>query len=270
MNGMWRAGPVAGGGSALRARASSTPPPPMPPARDAHVIWHEVECGAYDADLELWEELAGEHGGSILDLGCGSGRVALHLARRGQAVTALDSDTALVAALRERSVDLPLDAVVGDVRKLELGAEFALVLLPMQLVQLLSGAAERAGCLHGVAAHLVPGGLVALAIVESMPEPVDGAPPLPDTREVDGWVYSSLPVDARVGDDEIRVRRLRQTVSPDGELAEELHEIGLRGLDAATLEGEAESVGLRPAGRRAVPPTVDHVGSTVVLLEKAP
>jgi hypothetical protein len=83
---------------------------------------------------------------------------------------------------------------------------------------------------------------------------------------VDGWVYSSLPIEATVDSGSIRVRRLRQTVSPQGELEEELHEIRLQTLDAATLEGEAEEVGLRPAGRRAIPPTADHVGSTVVLL----
>ncbi len=100
-----------------------------------------------------------------------------------------------------------------------------------------------------------------------MPAPIDAAPPLPDTREVDGWVYSSLPIEARVEDGEIRVRRLRQTVSPGGELSEEVDEVVLRELDASTLEAEAEAAGLRPAGRRAVPPTDAHVGSTVVLLE---
>ena len=100
-----------------------------------------------------------------------------------------------------------------------------------------------------------------------MPEPTDAAPPLPDAREVDGWVYSSLPVDALAGDGEISVRRLRQTVSPDGELSEELDEVVLWTFDASTLEDEAAAVGLRPAGRRAVPATDAHVGSTVVLLE---
>ena len=112
------------------------------------------------------------------------------------------------------------------------------------------------------------GGLGAFAIVEEMPEPVDAAPPLPDTREVDGWVYSSLPIETLVDPDSIRVRRLRQTVSPAGELSEEMDEVVLRTLDAATLESEAKQVGLRPAGRRAIPATDDHVGSTVVLLGK--
>ncbi len=231
-------------------------------------IWHEVECGAYAADLPLWEELATQADGAILDLGCGSGRVALHLSRRGHAVNGLDIDPELVAALGKQAQGLPVTAAVGDATDFELGTEFALVLVPMQLLQLFDGPEQRVRCVRCIAAHLAPGGLAAFAIVESMPEPVDTAAPLPDTREVDGWVYSSLPVDAQVEAGSIRVRRLRQTVSPDGELAEELHEIGLRELDAATLEREAGDAGLSPMGRRVIPPTDAHVGSTVVLLER--
>lgn len=232
------------------------------------VIWHETECGAYEADLPLWEELADSAEGTLLDLGCGTGRVAIHLARRGHAVTGLDIDPALVAAFGERTRKLPATATVGDARDFELSVEFKLVLAPMQVIQLLVDAEEREGCLRCVAAHLAPGGLAAFAIVEAMPQPVDAVPPLPDTREVDGWVYSSLPVDAVVGPEAIRMRRLRQAVSPRGELAEEIHEIELRALEAATLEGEATRAGLRPAGRRTIHPTAEHVGSTVVLLEK--
>jgi SAM-dependent methyltransferase len=236
------------------------------PVVDASVIWHDAECGSYEVDLALWEELAE---GAVLDLGCGTGRVALHLARRGHTVAGLDLEPALVAALNERVAELPASAEVGDARDFELGSEFNVVLAPMQLVQLLDGSDERKRCLGCVAAHLVPGGLAAFAIVESMPEPVDTASPLPDTREVDGWIYSSLPIDARVESGSIQVRRLRQTVSPQGELQEELYEVGLRALDAATLEGEARAVGLIPGGRRAIPPTDAHVGSTAVLFEKA-
>ena len=52
----------------------------------AHVVWHDVECGGYDADLPLWRELAREAGGPVLDVGAGTGRVALR-ARRAPATT---------------------------------------------------------------------------------------------------------------------------------------------------------------------------------------
>jgi SAM-dependent methyltransferase len=230
--------------------------------RDARaaVIWHQVECGSYAADLALWEELAIESSGPILELGCGTGRVSSHLVRRGHAVLGLDRDAMLVEELA--------DVEVGDARDFELDRQFGLVLAPMQLIQLFAEKQERLDCLRCVAAHLAPGGIAGFAIVESMPQPSSAASPLPDTREVDDWVYSSLPVDARVDSGAIRVRRLRQTVSPAGDLDEELHEVELRTLDAATLEGEALKVGLRSVGRRPIPPTDAHVGSTVVLLDK--
>lgn len=235
---------------------------------NASVIWHEAECGGYSADLPLLEEMANESPGPILDLGCGTGRVSLHLARRGHPVVGVDREPAFVAALNESAGDLPVEAEVGDAREFDLDSEFGLALAPMQLLQLFSGADERARCLHSVADHLAPGGLAAFAIVESMPEPVDAAPLLPDAREVDGWVYSSLFVDVALDSGEIHIRRLRQTVSPAGELSEELDEVTLQPLDAATLEREARSVGLQAAGRRSIPATDAHVGSTAVLLAK--
>lgn len=231
------------------------------------VIWHEVECGGYEADLPLWEELADEAGGPILDLGCGAGRVGLHLARKGHLLTGIDSDTALVAAFNERA-RVPASAVVADAQKFELDREFGLALAPMQLAQLFADAEERLRCLRCVTRHLKVGGLAAFAIVEEMPTAGDPSPPLPDVREVDGWVYSSLPLETIVGDGEIVVRRLRQTVSPDGELSDEVDEVRLRMVSASELEREAEAAGLQPIGRRAIPATDAHVGSTVVLLER--
>jgi len=257
---------VLGGDPPRTPLRSASARPPL--SQDADVIWHDLECGGYGADLGLWEGLAGEAPGPILELGCGTGRVALHLARRGHEVVGLDSSAELVGALEGRAEALPVTACVGDARGFELERDFGLLLAPMQLLQLLADADERQGCLGCIVAHLSPGGLAAFAIVEEMPEAVDGAAPLPDAREVDGWVYSSLPVDAVVDDRVIRVRRLRQVVSPAGELSEERDEVVLQRLDAGMLEEEAEAVGLRPAGRRAVPPTPEHVGSTVVLLRR--
>jgi SAM-dependent methyltransferase len=228
--------------------------------------WHDLECGGYRADLPLWEELADAVGGPVLELGCGTGRVALHLARRGHRVLGLDSDPALVAVFARRAAGLPAEAEVGDARNYDVGVELGLVLMPMQLLQLLADASERIDCLRRAAAHLRPGGLIAAAIVEEAPDGEESSPPLPDARETGGWVYSSLPLPTAVDDGAIVVRRLRQTVAPDGELSEEVDEVRLGMLDPTTLEREAWEAHLRPAGRRQIPATADHVGSTAVLL----
>ncbi len=225
---------------------------------DASVIWHEVECGSYAADLALWEELAADRGGPILDLGCGTGRVFSHLVRRGYEVSGLDLNPTFIA-------ELP-GAELGDARDFALGRRFELVLVPMQLLQLFAGADERKRCLRCVADHLTADGLAAFAIVEGVPISDDDSLPLPDTREVDGWVYSSQAIETLLDGSRIRARRLRQTVSPAGELEEEVSEDLLHVLTAAILEDEATQVGLLPTGHRVIPQTDDHVGSTVVLL----
>lgn len=231
-------------------------------------VWHDVECGSYSADLALWEQLATTAEGPILELGCGTGRVGLHLGRCGHRVTGLDRDASLLAAFGARADGLPVATELADVARFELGLEFGLAIAPMQLVQLLGGAEERADCLRCIAAHLRTGGIAALAIVDRLPSPrVGGAPP-PDVREVDEWVYSSLPIEARVGADSILIRRLRQTVSPDGGLSDSVDEVRLRRVSAELLQREGVAAGLTPIGRRRIPATEAHVGSTVVLLER--
>lgn len=235
------------------------------------VIWNDVECGGYEADLSLWEELALEHSGPILELGCGSGRVTLKLAEKTEElVLGVDHDPDLVAAVWTRAHGHAGDAEIGDVRAFEFACEFRLALAPMQLIQLLPARADRTCCLACVADHLLPGGVAAFAILEEEPE-VDfdeASPPLPDVRQVGEWIYSSLPLPPHRDGDSIVIRRLRQIVSPGGDLREDLSEIYLQKLSAATLEEEAAGLGFQPLGRRSIPASSDHVGSTVVLLEK--
>jgi len=234
----------------------------------AVAIWHDVECGSYEADLPLWEELAERQGGPVLELGCGTGRVALHLARRGYEVIGLDCDSALLSVLDQRAQGLRLTTLQTDARSFELDRQVGLVLAPTHLLQLLPDREQRSECLRCVAAALRPGGLLAASIIEGMPEADGAPPPLPDVREVDGWVYSSLAIEAAVGPGEIVVRRLRHAVSPEGELSEEPNEVRIATFPAASLEADAEAAGLLPAGRREIPETELHVGSAVVLLEK--
>lgn len=232
-------------------------------------IWHDVECGGYGADLPLWEELAADCGGPVLELGCGTGRVALHLARRGHEVIGVDRDHELILELAERAGDLPVEPICTDALDLELDEQVALALAPMQFLQLLRNPDSRSRCLRRVASVLRPGGLLAAALVSRLPRPEDSFIPLPDAREVDGWIYSSLPTGMGMSGNRLKLRRLRQIVDPEGHLTTEVDEIRLLVVDPGKLEEEAQAAGFAPAGRRLIPETDAHVGSTVVLLERS-
>jgi SAM-dependent methyltransferase len=242
------------------------------PPGDTAVLWHDVECGSYSADLPLWRELADRSEGPVLDLGCGTGRVALYLAERGHEVTGVDVEPQFVDELRRRARAraLSVTVVLGDVRELRLEGSFALALAPMQLLQILGGPSGRRAMLRGVGRYLAPGGRFAAAITPPAASLAveDEVPPLPDVLERDGWVLSSYPLEVRLEDGGVAVERLRALVSPTGELREELNTVRLDTVTAAGLEVEGREAGLAAAGLAAIPETADHVGSTVVLLER--
>jgi SAM-dependent methyltransferase len=235
------------------------------------VLWHDVECASYAADLPLWRELAGAAGGPVLDIGCGTGRVALDLAARGHDVTGLDSDPELARALsaRARERGLSVRAEVGDARSFSLEREYGLAIAPMQVIQLLGGPEGHEAMLRAVHRHLAPGGLFAGALAD----PFEGVPaedsllPLPDMLEREGWVYSSTPISVREEGGATVIDRVRQAVSPDGELTETLAQVHLDAVGAAELERTGQAIGFRVLPRREVPATEAYVGSAVVLLE---
>lgn len=234
------------------------------------VAWHDAECGAYRADLSLWERLADACGGPVLELGAGTGRVALALADRGHRVVAVDSDPELLVALDARAGErgLPVETVRAEVPDLGGLGPFALVAAPMQFVQLLSPAARRR-LLRWLGSGLSPGGRFAAALLDHAVPLVSGSvAPLPDVREVDGWVHSSLPLELEVSTAGVEVRRLRQLVSPSGDLREQRNVVRLRRLAPDRLEREGSEAGLRPAGRLSVAETEDHVASLVVTMER--
>lgn len=235
----------------------------------SEAIWQDVEYGSYVADLPLWERLAGAAEGPVLELGCGNGRVALQLARQGHRVTGLDLDAGLVAELRRRAAaaGLAADCERADAADFALGARFALIIAPMQLIQLLPGTQGRLRCLRCIRAHLAPGGRAALAFVEEVAVGIAPMSTVPDVRELDGWVYSSRPLGLRQENGAYVMDLLRQKVSPNGRLTEEPGAVRLTQVSAAGLEAEAREAGLCPAGRVRIEADADHVASEVIVLE---
>jgi SAM-dependent methyltransferase len=235
------------------------------------VVWHDVECAAYDLDLPLWRVMAEQAGGAVLDIGAGTGRVALDLARRGYEVTAIDAEPDLLHELtsRARRRNLHVKTATADARSFDLGRRFALAIAPMQVVQLLGGERGRRAALECIHRHLDPGGVFAAALAD----PFEGIPagevmpPMPDIREEEGWVYASTPVAVRREAATAAIDRHRQAVSPSGEIREWVATIQLDIVTADELEAEGRDCGFVARKRGWVPETAEWTGSTVVVLE---
>ena len=230
------------------------------------VVWHDVECGGYRADLPLWRRLARAQPGPVLDIGAGTGRVALDLARAGHRVTALDREPELLGALRDRAAGLQVDTVVADATGFSLGRRFALALVPMQTIQLLP---ERNGLLASAHRHLEPGGLLAIAITSALEDfggLEDALLPAPDVGAVAGWRFASQPTAVRTLPTATRIERMRRAYAPDGGISEQHDAIELAHLSIEQLESEGRAAGFAPEPPLRIAATAEHVGAEVVLL----
>ncbi len=142
---------------------------------------------------------------------------------------------------------------------------------PLQVAQLLD-AGRRERMLTGISMCLAPGGACAFALVDESTL-VDSealeSQPRPDMRDVDGWVYSSEPLWVQVSDDVLQMRRIRERVSPEGDLVRRVHDDVLHRVSPAAFEEEGARAGLHPAGRREIPANESEAGSIVVCLEAA-
>ena len=230
------------------------------------VVWHDVECGAYDLDLPLWRELAEREGSPVLDVGAGTGRVALDLARRGHEVVALDRDPGAAGALRARAGGPARHHRDGRrAATFDLGRRFALVVAPMQTLQLLGGPDGRARFLARVREHLAPGGLVAALAdaLEAFDEEHD-QPPVPDMSDVDGLVYASRPVAVRDLGDRAAIDRVREIVALDGTRTVSDDVIELDRVTPDELDRRRPRRSACAPSAAALPQTLEYVGSTVV------
>ena len=97
-----------------------------------------------------------EPGSRVLDAGCGTGRVASELARRGHRVTGVDTDASMLAVARR---DPAVTWVEADLAHLELDEAFDLVVMAGNVIVFVVPGTEQQ-VVDALAAHLVPGGLL--------------------------------------------------------------------------------------------------------------
>jgi SAM-dependent methyltransferase len=231
-------------------------------------LWHDLECGAYGEDLPLWRALAAEAGGPVLDVGAGTGRVAMDLAAAGVPVVALDAEARLLEALEHRAAGLPVEAVVSDARAFALERRVALVLVPMQTLQLLGGPRGRAAFLRCALDHLEPGGLVAAALADAMDcfDEEHDMPPPPDAREIAGVRYASQLFAVDDDGDRAAIRRRREIVGPGERYESEEVMVRLDRVSPAEVAMEGRAAGFLNEPDRSVAETEEYLGSTVVVL----
>lgn len=111
--------------------------------------------------VAFYSALAEETGGPVLEIACGTGRVAIPVARKGFAVTGLDIVPGMLEQARRKSVALPTRWVEGDGRTFDLGEQFRLIYLTGNAFQAFLTNADQQALLGRVQVHLHDEGLFA-------------------------------------------------------------------------------------------------------------
>jgi SAM-dependent methyltransferase len=109
-----------------------------------------------EAAVDVLEELAG--GGRVLELGVGTGMVALPLAARGVEVVGIDASPEMVAALKAKPGGAALPVTLGDMADVGVEGEFSLVYVVYNTLFALQTQEEQVRCFRNVSARLAPGG----------------------------------------------------------------------------------------------------------------
>lgn len=138
---------------------------------DARVATDEA-ARVLTGDLAFYEKLATRAGGPVLELGSGTGRVALALATAGHQVVGIDLSPGMVAVAEARRQAHPSVVaararfVEGDMTAFELPEQFGLAISPFRAFQAVLEPAGQRACLRAVARHLRPGGLLCLHLFD--------------------------------------------------------------------------------------------------------
>jgi SAM-dependent methyltransferase len=115
-----------------------------------------------DPTVDFLAELAGD--GAALELGIGTGRVALPLSQRGVPMHGIDLSEAMVARLRAKPGAERIGVTIGDFATTTVEGRFTLAYLVFNTIQNLTSQDEQVACFQNVAAHLEPGGCFVIEV----------------------------------------------------------------------------------------------------------
>lgn len=127
-----------------------------------------------DGDVEFYLQLARAAPGPALELGCGTGRIVLPLARAGIHATGLDLSQSMLHVAAQRlgketaEVASRAGFVFGDMTAFDFGREFGLVYIAFRSFMMLSTPEEQRRCLEAARRHLGPGGTLAIDLFDPL------------------------------------------------------------------------------------------------------
>ena len=124
---------------------------------------HQADPAVVDPMVSFLAALAGE--GAALELGVGTGRIALPLAERGVPVHGIDLSEAMVARLRAKPGAERIGVTIGDFATANIEATFSVVYLVANTIMNLTTQDEQVACFQNAAAHLEPGGCFVIEVL---------------------------------------------------------------------------------------------------------
>jgi len=140
----------------------------MPAMYEKFSPFYDLEYGAKEDDLPFYLEWAERCAGPVLEIGAGTGRVTLELARAGRPVWGLDDSTRMLREARRKVRQLPLrrqsriHLIRADMRRFDLKRTFNLCIIPFRAFLHNLTQEDQLSTLRCIAAHLRPGGILAL------------------------------------------------------------------------------------------------------------
>jgi len=132
---------------------------------DFPVLYH-AQHKDYTQDQSFWLELASQSNGSILELGCGTGRVLLAIAQAGFPIFGLDNDLHMLLLLQElasETIRASLNIIQADMGRFHLATRFGLILLPCNTYSTFS-LSQRQAILGCIQRQMLPGGIFAVSL----------------------------------------------------------------------------------------------------------
>jgi len=123
----------------------------------------EFDAAEIDATVDFLAGLAG--GGDALELGVGTGRIALPLTARGIRVAGIDLSEAMASRLRAKSGGERVDVTIGDFAVTRVAGSFSLIFLVFNTIMNLTTQEDQVACFRNASSMLAPGGAFVIEVL---------------------------------------------------------------------------------------------------------